>query len=58
MWLSMDIWFDSAVRASTSAQSYNDTRVVLILLSHQQIDNIGDDFLAVMAEQAYCLRRA
>ena len=54
----MDIWFDSAVHASTTAQSHNDTRLVLILLSHQQIDNIGDDFLAMMAEQAYCLRRA
>ncbi len=51
MRFSIAIWFESAACANTSAQSEDDTHSVFILLSHLQIDNIGDDLFAIMTER-------
>ena len=51
MRFSIAIWFESDARANTSAQSEDDTYSVFILLSHLQIDNIGDDLFAIMTER-------
>ena len=51
MRFSIAIWFESDARANTSAQSEDDTYSVFILLSHLQIDNIGDDLFAIITER-------